>query len=478
MPDLKAGNEKKAPNINTTGPIRPISLQNGGVIHGIGEMFTANVFDRTQQVTIPMCGSRGRFGFGLQLIVSAYTLAVIAVGAALGGTLWLGSVIKHTPTVFFCSIVLTSWFGGVFPGIFASLLAAIALDYYFIPPIYALGIGLEEAPDVIAFLTSSFFVSWAIGRLKQLKDPPTGMRDRSDNKVSEPRQVDDQLLVGTSHHRNAEENPTEAKVKAFCLAPTGPSNEHVPQITPERNESTVPAAKLLGCEIPPEKKHAVLIDGTREFLLPSSSVCSHGESMFLKQGDYWTVQYQGQIAHLKSTRGLHCLASLLGSPGREFHVSELAAVVGELSIKVATEVVNIGSQGTTCLRSMRLEDAGPILDLRAKAEYRRRLAELQAELDDAERLNNPERSERIHQEKDCLTEQLAVAVGLGGRARKTSSQAERARSAVTKRIKDSIRKIAKAIPSLGEHLDTSVKTGYFCSYRPHADCSSGWKVEF
>jgi K+-sensing histidine kinase KdpD len=46
--------------------------------------------------------------------------------------------------------MLSSWFGGVWPGILAGLLSAIALDYYFIPPLYALGIGLEEAPDIIA----------------------------------------------------------------------------------------------------------------------------------------------------------------------------------------------------------------------------------------------------------------------------------------------------------------------------------------
>jgi hypothetical protein len=35
--------------------------------------------------------------------------------------------------VFFCAVMLSSWFGGLLPGFFAGLLSAVALDYFFIP---------------------------------------------------------------------------------------------------------------------------------------------------------------------------------------------------------------------------------------------------------------------------------------------------------------------------------------------------------
>ena len=79
----------------------------------------------------------------------SYAVAVTSVGAALVATLGLGSAMKHTPTLFFCSVMLSSWFGGMWPGILAGVLSAIALDYYFVPPLYALGIGLEEGVRVI-----------------------------------------------------------------------------------------------------------------------------------------------------------------------------------------------------------------------------------------------------------------------------------------------------------------------------------------
>ncbi len=76
---------------------------------------------------------------------------------------------------------------------------------------------------------------------------------------------------------------------------------------------------------------------------------------------------------------------------------------------------------------------------------------------------------------DAIAEQLAAAVGLGGRDRRASSDAERARSAVTKRIKESITRIAEVIPPLGHHLAARIKTGYFCSYNPHPDRPVAWE---
>jgi non-specific serine/threonine protein kinase len=76
---------------------------------------------------------------------------------------------------------------------------------------------------------------------------------------------------------------------------------------------------------------------------------------------------------------------------------------------------------------------------------------------------------------DAIAEQLAAAVGLGGRDRRAWSDAERARSTVTKRIKQAIQKIGDAIPALGHHLTARIKTGYFCSYNPHPDRPVSWK---
>ena len=107
-----------------------------------------------------------------------------------------------------------------------------------------------------------------------------------------------------------------------------------------------------------------------------------------------------------------------------------------------------------------------------------RLDDLRRDLEEAERFNDPARAEQARSEMDALAEQLASAVGLGGRNRRIGSEAERARSAVTKRIKSSINRIGEAIPSLGSHLAARVKTGYFCSYNPQPDRPVGGNFDF
>jgi hypothetical protein len=55
---------------------------------------------------------------------------------------------------------------------------------------------------------------------------------------------------------------------------------------------------------------------------------------------------------------------------------------------------------------------------------------------------------------------------LGGRARNLSDPAEKARTAVTWRIRNAIKKIGQAHPELGRHLEVSIRTGIFCVYAP------------
>src|SRR6516164_7889596 len=121
----------------------------------------------------------------LMRLFSSYGVAAISVGIAGVITLKLGAVIKHSATFFFCSVMLSSWYGGLWPGLFAALLSVVALDYYFIPPLYALGIGPEEAPDIIAFVATAFFISWLNGSQKRTKESLRQARDELDARVQE-----------------------------------------------------------------------------------------------------------------------------------------------------------------------------------------------------------------------------------------------------------------------------------------------------
>jgi hypothetical protein len=187
-----------------------------------------------------------------------------------------------------------------------------------------------------------------------------------------------------------------------------------------------------------------------DFLSPAAD-----QAVFLRKHDYWIIRYQGHTAFLKSARGLYYLAVMLHDPARELNLASAVAANG-------------------CVRGG-LYATIPVLDAKAKAELKSRLNELRQDLNEAERFHDFQRKTQAQNELQAIAEYLASAVGLGGRDRNTSSDAERARSAVTKCIKKAIQNIGDAIPSLGCHLAARIKTGYFCSYNPHPDRPVAWR---
>ncbi len=195
--------------------------------------------------------------------------------------------------------------------------------------------------------------------------------------------------------------------------------------------------------------------------LPLSSRAVHDQAAantFVRGGEFWSLTYGGVVARLRDSKGLRDIARLLGTPAREVAAVDLAggnlvdiarrpATVGELEL---------GVEG----------DVGEALDAEARAQYRTRLFDLEEEIADAEANNDPERASRARDEREFLLGELGTAVGLGGHARRMLDPAERARKAVTGRIRDAIGHIETAHPELGRHLRRSIRTGSFCVYDP------------
>jgi hypothetical protein len=117
----------------------------------------------------------------------------------------------------------------------------------------------------------------------------------------------------------------------------------------------------------------------------------------------------------------------------------------------------------------------PVIDQTALAQYKRRIAELESEIDQAHERGDGEAAAVAQEELDALITQLTAAYGLGGRSRRTPDHVERARKAVSRRLRDAITRIAHAHPRLGRHLDASIRTGAFCSYQPERD--TVWAIE-
>jgi tetratricopeptide (TPR) repeat protein len=198
-----------------------------------------------------------------------------------------------------------------------------------------------------------------------------------------------------------------------------------------------------------------------------------GPTVFRREGEYWSITFEGDAFRLKDTKGLRYLAQLLAMPDREAHAIDLLVAVEGGSLPSAAQGRLPTETGAGAHASA---DAGEVLDGHARAAYRRRLKELREDLDEAEALGDPERAARAREEMDFLARELSGAVGLGGRGRKSASSTERARQSVTKAIKAAIDRIASHSPALARHLTSAVQTGTFCSYAPDPRAPISWKL--
>ena len=193
-----------------------------------------------------------------------------------------------------------------------------------------------------------------------------------------------------------------------------------------------------------------------------------------REGDVWRVEFEGRTRFVKDAKGLRHLALLLDNPGVEFHAVDIVGAAEGTDGRAAARA----SRATPTSRSAAgTATPGALLDPQAKREYRTRLEDLRAEIEEAEDFNDPERAARAREEMEFIARELSSAVGLGGRDRKAASNAERARVNVTRAVKGVIRRIAAEDESLGRELETTVHTGYFCRYEPDPRHPVTWQVD-
>ncbi len=165
-------------------------------------------------------------------------------------------------------------------------------------------------------------------------------------------------------------------------------------------------------------------------------------AQFRQSGDVWNLRYQNKSLILKDAKGFHDIHRLMAEPSKEIHCLELMNAA--------------------------VEEASPTfaLDEKAKREYQNRIQTLQEEIQEAEDLQHLETVGKLREEYDSILSQLSNSLGLSGKSRKVGSTTEKARSAVTWRIRSTIKKIKEQHPALATHLSKSIKTGTFCAYLP------------
>jgi TolB-like protein len=166
-----------------------------------------------------------------------------------------------------------------------------------------------------------------------------------------------------------------------------------------------------------------------------------GDNYFVKDTVAWKLSYEGMLVNIPELKGLYDIQKMLMEPRYQFHCAELM--------------------------ESKLDGNGvKVLDEKARKQYQRKLVDLKSEMHEAEQFSDFTRLEKLQEEYDQLITHLSQSLGLQGKARKTGSTVEKARSAVTWRIRNAIARIEQDHPLLGAHLSNAIKTGILCSYQP------------
>ncbi len=168
---------------------------------------------------------------------------------------------------------------------------------------------------------------------------------------------------------------------------------------------------------------------------------SEQQNYFLKEKDIWKLSFEGIVVQMAEVKGFIDLRKLLMHPFEVFHVAELMGSVVD-------------------------ESGEKLIDEKARKQYQKKILELQSELQEAEMHNNFDQASKLQEEYEYLIDHLSGSLGLKGKIREKGGTVEKARSAVTWRIRNAIAKIEQIHPLLGAHLSNAVKTGTTCSYKP------------
>jgi tetratricopeptide (TPR) repeat protein len=197
----------------------------------------------------------------------------------------------------------------------------------------------------------------------------------------------------------------------------------------------------------------------RPSVVPAASEAGP-QYLFRREGDYWSVAFEGVLVRLRHTRGLALLAVLLQRPETDVHVFDLVSAVDGAAADSEDR------RRPRELLAALARDAGPLADQRARTEYRQRAEELRGELAEAEACHDLGRIARLQEETAQLADELQRIYGRPGRSRVPASACERARINVRNNITYALGLLKTVHAGVWRHMKAAVRTGTFCSYQP------------
>lgn len=200
-------------------------------------------------------------------------------------------------------------------------------------------------------------------------------------------------------------------------------------------------------------------------------------------GSDWVGSFEGESLHFGKLVGFFYIAWLLAKPHKQFSATELRVAYCRFfarSEQVANSHRAKPEQVHDASLHVGAEDDGEVFDKEYFESTRKRVQEIEAEIDDATRDDDHEEVARLKEERAKIADAVMKARRPDGTPVRFSERTSNDRDQVRNRINGALNTIKRKPPSvyqrLSVHLHNSLKLkrGTLCSYEPETDMD--WAV--
>jgi PAS domain S-box-containing protein len=135
-----------------------------------------------------------------------YGIAVLLVTSTMILSHSLNPLIGFPGTLFLCAVMLSAWYGGVGPGLIATVLSCLSFHYYFTHPIYALAPRPpRETPRLLMYIVSNILIVLLSAAQRRATEAIRRTRDDLDRSVQDLQRANEALHAESRERKQAEQ---------------------------------------------------------------------------------------------------------------------------------------------------------------------------------------------------------------------------------------------------------------------------------
>jgi len=119
-------------------------------------------------------------------LIRRYSIALLFVAAAFVSTLLVQRFFPYPFLfLFFAAVMASAWFGEIGPGLFAVVISTLAVDYFFVPPLFSFAINATDSAYFAAFVICAVVASWVSSSKRRAEEALRVARDQLEVRVAE-----------------------------------------------------------------------------------------------------------------------------------------------------------------------------------------------------------------------------------------------------------------------------------------------------